>query len=102
MNTAIDVLLRVEYVVYAEPASGGGNQLHKATGTSVGISGGVPVGFGLDHCANQGGVDAMAVGCFAHQFFDAIAIHVHGRMRASRERSFAGKGNIAVLWGSPG
>jgi hypothetical protein len=41
----------------------------------------------------------MAVGCFANQFFDAVAIHVDRWMSTSREGSFAGQVNIGVVWG---
>jgi hypothetical protein len=42
----------------------------------------------------------MAVSRFAHQFFDAVAIHVNRGMRAAREGSFAGQVKIGVFWGS--
>jgi hypothetical protein len=42
----------------------------------------------------------MAVGCFAHQFFNAVSIHVDRWMGPSREGSFAGQVKIGVLYGS--
>jgi hypothetical protein len=42
----------------------------------------------------------MAVGCLAHQFFDAVAIHVDRRMGPAREGGFAGQVKIGVLYGS--
>jgi hypothetical protein len=42
----------------------------------------------------------VAVGCFADQFFNTVAIHVHGGMRTAREGSLAGKVKIGVLGGT--
>jgi hypothetical protein len=42
----------------------------------------------------------MAIGSFANQFFDAVAIHVDRWMGTSREGSFAGQIKIGVLYGS--
>jgi hypothetical protein len=42
----------------------------------------------------------MTVGCFTDEFFNSISIHVHRRMRTSREGRFVWQVKIGVLGGA--
>jgi hypothetical protein len=73
-NTGFDVLLRRVKVAHSKTLRGCGHQLHEPNSALAGECGRIPVALGLDHGANQRGIDVMAVGGFVDHALDAVAI----------------------------
>src|SRR5262249_40174637 len=62
LHPALQVLLRVERIPYAETHCRPRNQLHQPQSALGGDCEGVPIGFGRDHCADQRRVNPVLLG----------------------------------------
>src|SRR6202012_6230418 len=89
-NTSLDVLLRRVKIARAKTLRGSRHQLHQSDRALAAYRGGIPVALGLDHGANQRGIDVVPVGGFVHDALDAVSIDAHSRaVIASGEGHFA-------------
>ena len=89
-NTSLDVLLRRVEIARAKTLRGGRHQLHQSDCALARNSGRIPITLGLDHRANQRGVNVVPVSGLMHDALDAVSIDADCRaVIASCERHFA-------------